>query len=257
MQVTGSNTGEHQKILSIRLSPNGLSFWVAQADESAAKVGSGPIPDANNVWDTTFDPSLTLAENTLPALNRCRETLGENMPTRKVIYLDTLQTILIPTELAETRYQEGYLAQNGLVVDESETVFRSEFTGPGKERITSLSIFNSEAGETCQQQLGDNCEFSSPYALLFGELSVRPSSSRLKCGLYLTPTHVYLAIANSSGKLVYTEAMPYSTEADILYYLHVISQQIELAQGRIEVYGRGKENLCKRLRKYYKEVRCE
>ena len=279
MPSTGKNKRLKEKLLSIRLSPDGLSFWTTGLVGAFAEDRPTPLRDYRTESAEraiAFDRKAGVRENIGKALSLC--TQGIEVASAEIL-LDTCKTILVPGELYDESQTADYLEINGFSKSRTETVVRSE-AGSGSRRVVAIMVFNEDAVDAVTDVFGEKAVFTSPVSLgqrLPSKYYADPVESIIKgrpakppgklrkiayknnASVYLTGTNAYITVQTvSQGEFVYYEILPYSSPADILYYMLEIAGQFpEVRETPLYIKGKDAEKTSKVLRKSFKNCRCE
>ena len=228
MKATGNNraSSQNEKILSIRLSPDGLSFQLA---------GPGSRQAAGFVLR-----------------KEGREPLGEYLQThisamgeagRVHVFLDTFRSVLVPQVLFKPESAAGYLAENGWTPDRHEHTVVSDVA----KGIVSVMIRARDETEALKTLFGERLHLFSASHLLAA--TTPPHTAQM----LLTRQHATLAIAGEG--LLYADTLPFSSAEDLAYYIQLLQDRFALKKTSLYLAGQGAEGMRKSLRRYYKKVK--
>lgn len=253
MPATGNNIMQQDRILSIRLSPDGLSFWTTGLVRATAQDS----PVKRDLWDVssekefTFDSEKSAEHNLSEALRFIRETAGECKMAE--VYIDTLRTVPVPAEFASDNTLDKLLADNNIVLKDTEDAVYT-VVSPG---INAVMVYERRVVDILRDSFGD-LVIASPFGLNNAVVDKYGAGRRRTAALYLTPGHVYITVfEGKSGAWLYSDVMKWSVPADILYYMSVLDQNFGLRKGKIYVRGTGTSEVCPLLQKYFRKTRCE
>lgn len=262
---TGTNSGVKEKILSIRLSPDGLSFWTTGLAGAPAEAHSNYFLDYGAVSEEkyiTFSKELGPEESVRRALVRADEASRGGVPGafRPVRLMpDTCKTVLVPAELFDPEQAADYLKINNITVGAAETVEVSHITidtpSPVAVMVYSATALRI-AREVFDARLGITSPFEAAAAYTPAKLR-RKDADKCFASLYLTGTNVYITVWRIGVVLEYCEVLPYSTTADILYYMHEVGARFGLHKNPIYIRGTGAKDTARMLKKSFKKCKCE
>lgn len=74
--------------------------------------------------------------------------------------------------------------------------------------------------------------------------------------VYLGAANAYLSVYAGCGGMLYCDTLPYSTPADVLYYLRELAQKWDLLYNPIYVRGNRSAEVVKTVRKTFKKAQC-
>ena len=244
---------QHNRILSIRLSPDGLSFWTT----GIVRTATHDSPTKRDLWDMSservyvFDPAKSVRENLNDGISLIRETVGECLIVE--VYVDTLSTIPVPAEYASDDTLEKLLADNNISLKDTEDAVYSVVC-PG---VNAVTVYEPRTLDILRESFGDVI-IASPFGINNAFMDKYGAGRRRAAALYLTPRHVYVTVfERKSGTWLYADVMKWSAPADILYYMSVLDQNFGLRKGKIYVRGAGASEICPFLQKYFSKTRCE
>lgn len=223
---------ETDKILSIRLSPRGLSFWIDRGKEAYFD------------YDRTLPPD----ENLRCGLAFARKKTGKKI-TRVHIYIDTLRTVLIPHELFDTEMARDYFGINGITVAANDRLFVSDLdNGGGKIKI--ITAVDGAWIDIIDEIFEEHPEFLSPFLINLCQKNVKDFTA-----IYLTPRNIYITVyAAISGRMLFCEALPYSSVTDILYYMTDLAGRFDILKGIVNIKGYRSRETLRTLRKKFKKA---
>ncbi len=229
MQETGNKTlaGKiAERVLSIRVAADGLSFS-CPFDVKAAPEGFFDFASGFSV------------ENIVSRLIEEHKLLPENFP-KVEIEVDTNRIVLIPNTMFEEGMEENYLKANKVVYGRDEMTVVSPAFG-----IRAVMVAPRPAVEYLRS-VWPGLTFTSPIL----KSIYRPKRGTVE--LNLTPSVAYLTVIED--KLNFAEAFPYSTSADLMYYIQRLGKIVDLQNSTILVLGHGDDAVIKLLSKYYRSV---
>ncbi len=242
--------------MSIRLSPDGLSFWTARVTKATVEAAA----DYSWEYGTESEEKFIALSRELPpeemyrsALARCAQTAGWSGGPVNIL-LDTLRTVLIPTELFDPAHMPDYLAVNNITArpDEETIATRLMIGGAIGVMLCRRSIIAA-----ADEVFGSRARFGSPFdtAAVYRTAKHRKKDAGKEfTTLCLAGRNVYITVQSiPDGELRYCEALPYSAAADILYYIHELSARFDIRKSPLYVRGEGAEKVEKILRKTFKK----
>ena len=169
------------EVLSIRLSPGGLSFWTGTRRERFVPLRRGVALRA--------------------AVSECLKRIGGRGDFRHVrLFMDT-PTVLVPSEVFVSGRAGDYLTINNLSGD--ETVFADAGAG-----VVAVMACGGEELEVFRGIFGPRLEVRSAF-----ELALERGATTI----YLAGERAYVAVWRGGG-LVFCDSLPYSAAADLVYY---------------------------------------
>lgn len=229
MQVTG-NSNPHDRILSIRLSSDGLYFWYAGREaQKAAFSGENPLEEEI----ASAVAYIKAAEPNLGAI---------------CYYEDTLKEVLVPDELFDDSLIDNYLAVNNIEVGEGEQVAVVGIA----EGVKSLVVYNKAVADIVARGVEQELTVGSHFGQNIAALA---SNSGLACTLYLTPKNVYMTVVDA-GALKYCDALRWNSREDVAFYLATLDKEFGLGKSPVYVAGHNAGETAKYLRKFFKGTVC-
>ena len=244
---------QQNKILSIRLSPDGLSFWTT----GVVRAATQDKPVKQDLWDVSpesefaFDRAKSVAENLNDGVSLIKKTVGECLMTE--VYVDTLRTIPVPTEYASGDTLGKLLADNNIVLEDAEDAIYVDIC----QGISVIMVYDRRVSDILRESFGE-IVIASPFGINNGLMDKYGSGRRRAAALYLTPRHVYVTVfERKSGAWLHSDVMKWSAPADILYYMSVLDQNFGLHKSKLYVRGNGASEVCHLLQKYFRKTRCE
>lgn len=231
MPETGNNIEKKDKILSIRLSLNGLYFSVAEENQ-IIKHGSDETSSANGIGNDAQRLRQLLADNELT------DTLYDAVE----IALDTEKMVLIPSEAFSADLAPSYLKINGHELSENERAVCSHEV----QQIVAAMAWDSIVIDMLTEVFGQQLRFSSP---ILNSIARQQSNS-----IEITKfgDRLYVTLHNSS--LEFAECLPYSTIADTLYYIETLKKQFGMDKRTLYIYGDDAKVMANQLKQYYRRV---
>ncbi len=240
------------KILSIRLSPGGLSFWTAGAAEE----------------ELAFDPAKGRSESLREGIRAAMETLGAGCRLAEVCP-DTLRTVVVPGEYASADALAQLLKANNITPGEADEVVYAGVSSGIKAAVVcdraELDVLREAASAANGADAGHDDAIGilpfaivSPFSMNGACLIKHGAGRRRSAAVYLTPAHAYITVfEKKSGAWLYADVMKWSAATDILYYMSVLDQQFGLRKGKLYLRGPRACEAGELLRKYFRKTRCE
>lgn len=243
------------KILSIRLSPGGLSFW------TTGIVSFDPNNESlkRDIWsmtgekETILDPQKNVREE---LASKLRAILAANTRVGVVeVYVDTLRTLLFPSEYSSGSSISRLLEINNIVVEDSDEVLYVDIDNTTR----AVMIYPGKDLETLRSEVGTpHISILSPFAINNIHIEKYGPGRKRSAAIYITPQNAYISVFESkSGILLYADIMKWTAAADLLYYLSVLDEEFGFRKGKVYLRGRRAEEAGKLLRKYFRKTRCE
>ncbi len=233
MQVTGNNSVNELKILSVRLRQGGLSF-------SFAGDGGATLCDS-----IAFRKEVSLAEQLVRVAARFRSVVDVMQ-----VFVDTADTVFVPAELLEDPDPELWLRRAGIAVGESCVAMTTETV----QDVCAVVVAEAAVVEALRLLPVRRVRFFSPLHELLAAWERRPVDGG---GLLVYPTgdNVYVVRYDEGGRLVLAEVYPCRGTADLVWCLTALAEQ---EQGRradwpVFLYG-GNPVDAGRLRRYFRHV---
>ena len=255
MQETGSNIRKSEKILSIRLSPNGLSFWLtdtAVIPENNLNELSITSPANGRVTIRKFSTDRSLEENVAIEMNHCMEATGA-IHYRPILYLDTEKSVLVPAELFQKESAANYLALHNIPCREEETVILS----PVVRETVAIMVCNKAVFDQIVSRTGEGLTVLSPFQYNLIRTGTTAVQGKPYLRLYLCPGRIYITAFDATGKQRYNDVLPISSVADVIYYLHRLGKTLPIAESHLYIKGVNAAETFMTLRRYYKFCQCE
>jgi len=238
MRETGSNISPDKKILSIRLTSSGLSFYVSTARSargeeryfSFAGRDAGPGMAVRNIIDST--PELS------------------GYFTSVNVFIDTADTVYAPSEVLRTDNAAAFLNGLGLYIPPEGGVAVSPAVGD----VRAAMRYDARALSFLSDYYGAKLSFYSPLQENL-ELAGRAGNPE---GFIanITERNIYIVRFDKEKRLLLSEVYPYYTDADIVFYLHKLGEDSGLRNPKIRIFGPGSGAAYKILRKYFRGVLC-
>lgn len=246
MRGTGNNRHSNEKILSIRLSPDGLSFSVI----SPSGKDGGEVR-------IELDHSAGSMTDAVGVILESREEFSEGYSSVQ-IFLDTVDTVYVPAEVVDEGQEPSVVWLNRAGVYPTET--QKIIVSPAVGEVCAVMAFDGGAIDRLKAKFGGRAAFFSP---LQENIEMK---GRLDMGggcyiVNITEDNFYLTAFDAAGQLYIAEVYPYASGADIVYYLHRISgiapgDRKALRRLRIYLYGDCAPACVKTLRKYFRRAVC-
>ncbi|MCL2561196.1 MAG: DUF3822 family protein [Rikenellaceae bacterium] len=241
------------RLLSIRLSPDGLSFW---RGDGSREVTVG--------FDAEFGMGANIRAAVARYMSKGRRRGGADDVAVRVI-VDAGKTVIVPAVLFDSARVVDYLRLNNMTLAATERVVVCEFTA-GDEEAVSIIVCDGEAVDAFGELFGPRVRFASPFEVM-GEIAASAASAvrgKKKTAehsfatLYLTPHNVYITVqCADDGRWQYCEVLPFASAADILYYACTLAGAglLDAASSPLFVHGTDAAAVAKFLRKRFTRAR--
>ncbi len=169
------------KVLSIRFSPGGLSFWTGTKSERYMPLGGGVGLRA--------------------AVSECLKRVGGRGDFEVVRLFVDAPTVVVPAELFDGERAADYLEINNLTF--TEAVCADAGSG-----VVAVMACDGGVLDVFRGVFGSRLEVRSVFELVlgYGETAI-----------YLTGERAYVAVWRD-GALVFCDSLPYAAAADLVYY---------------------------------------
>lgn len=259
MPVTGNNIRTSKKIVSIRLSAGGLSFWNASAG-----IPEGRWPDGAVITDEATESYVPFGDpgDTAAAVGKAVERAGSSFlrshERTSPVLLDTPKTVLVPQRLYDPDDAGKYLAFHGLEPAEGERVYVSDPVGG----TVAVMAANGQRTEALKERTGDPALISPlQYNLMLpvSDLKIKKGVGAYCAAVHLAPSRCYVSLflVSSGGReLVFCDHYPYAGAADLLYYLGMMAGRYPGAGGMpVILRGHGADKEAKAIGKYHRIIR--
>lgn len=260
MQKTPGNQRLRERILSVRLSPEGMAFWtddaVATGEFDTESMSVVRTSDEDEIHLSFDDPS-DAEENVAGFIVRLKEicsALLQPAPTKAVVCIDTLKTVMIPSEIYRDGAVGEYLSIHNISVD------RNEQADISKPVCGTVAVMVSDRAvlEHLGKALGE-FKVVSPlqYNLMLRPVPVEKKGEAYVL-LYNCPQRIYISVFATSDEkeLIYNDVFPVTGDPDIIYCLDRIRKEFPVSGSTLFVSGFGKEKLSGSIGQYFKNVRC-
>lgn len=233
MQETGNKNIISDKVLSVRLTAGGLSFSVLPAGKDEREHFLAYLKDAKKV------------DSLRQMFTKVRELGGATYATVQVL-LDTPDTVFVPAKLLESMPPENFLYEGGIFPGADKVTLVS----PEVDNLCAVMSFDREVIGFFVERFGDNVIWFSP---LQENLEVRERVNLSEGGyvVNITEGNLYVSSFNSNGQLLVAEVYPYSSEADIVYYLYKLTEYSAAKKDRIFLYGGRAAQHTRIVKKYF------
>lgn len=252
MPETGNSGFDTKKILSIRLSPDGLSFWetTGGAGISSPKKRKSEKTEFPVRGSLYFSVESTAKKNISAAISAMTEAAGNSFEVATV-YLDTTKTVLIPKTLLREELIQKYLKFNNIEPAEDETVEVVDFMPNNK----AVLVFDSALKDVIEALPGSPV-LATPFSLAANSSAVSGSAGKRSLfSIYLSGENAYITIFSNIA-LMYAEVLPYSSPTDILFYINKLGGQFRLKKSILLLSGTGTEEQVVALKRYFKKITC-
>lgn len=250
-----------ENILSIRLSPNSISYWLsdsAKPEEWGSNDMKVLSPSSGVENEFQFDETQSLYENVQQITSHIMSEI-EELPTRKIVYIDTHKNILVPEELYIEGSANDYVAFHNIEANESEQV---DVSLPIDGTI-SIMVSAKEGLQALGELLGEFAVASLlQYNLMRMPSGVEElSRSKGELKVYLSPSRVYLALFDVESeevttRLLLADSYPVKTIADVVFYLSLVNEQFDVRRSAIYIKGRSHDSVIEQLSKFYNTIQC-
>lgn len=221
---------EKEKILSIRLSRKGLSFWINYGNEKYFDYHKTLPPD----------------ENLRRGLTYTRKKAGKKI-TNTRIYLDTLKTVLIPDELFDPEMTRDCFGINGITLAANDRLIVSDFAD-GNGKIKIVTAVDGAWVDIIDEIFKERVELLSPFLINRCRKNAKDFTA-----IYLTPQNMYISVSEAvSGRIFFCEVLPYSSQTDIVYYITDLASRFDIQKGIVHIKGCRSRDTQRTLRKIFK-----
>lgn len=242
--------------MSIRLSPDGLSFWVSGIRKDAGKTGY--MPDhATETREAAidFDAKKSLPQNLEDAAARIMSKTKNIVSVR--VMVDTPKTVLVPEEVFDREQIGDYLEVNNIDVLPSEKVAVAAFS-IGTAAVKAIIVIDKAAVDSICGAFGaDKVSVTSPFetADRYRHVRRRKDTAGEYATVYMTAANVYFTVQHGKwAALEYCELMPYVSPEDVMFYMDEIAARFRLSA--VFLKGRDAEKVRKSLKKKIKGCKC-
>jgi hypothetical protein len=154
------------------------------------------------------------------------------------VEIDTLSTVAVPDSYYDNALAEGYLTVNNLLLPEYVPV-QAQWNG-----IAIVMSCREDVAAWLRERYGANAHFLSP---LTHALGVTDKIEVLS--LYLTGENVHIALWDK--ELKFAQVLPYSSRADLDYYISTLTAEYGLANVKIYISGEYNKKLIKELKRLF------
>ena len=240
MQETGNNISHVKKILSIRLTSSGLSFYVSTPG-CPRSDGERRIPFARR--DTGITAAVRGIVESTPELSGYFSAVN--------IFIDTPDTVYAPAEVLRADNVGAFLTASGIYIPHGSGVAVS----PVVADLRAAMRYDSGSLAFLRDYYGARVSFYSPLQENL-ELAAKKGFNYDGFIVNLTERNMYITRFDGNGNLLLSEVYPHDTEADIVYYLYKLTEATGTKNIRIRLFGPESEVACKVLGRYFKGVSC-
>lgn len=235
MQETGSNITQQNKILSIRLTPNGLCFYISVGQ----KVEKSGWVDRDNFFSSVLGLEQVLDDNHLLCSDLTKVQVG----------VCTKESLLIPSECYKVGMEASYLKVNGTQTGDANDgqIISSSLSAD----VIELSILPRTMVDTLNRLYPDGVEFR-PLLLDLGS----KSGERKPSVLIARYGNVMALVLSDKGALKFAQNLPVSNSAEVVYYVENLISEYGLSRSdfSIGVEFDSASTLVKDLKGFYKNV---
>lgn len=229
MQVTGSNSENDKKILSVRLRQGGLSFYLAD-DEGTMQYG------------------IDFRKEASPAGQIARMTARLRSDFDLVqVFADTDRTLFVPADLLAEADPKELLRRAGIVPDPTRTVVVAEAV----EEVSAVMVVETAAIEALRLLPVRRMRFYSPLQELLAAWRREPVAGG-GWMVYPTGDNFYVTRYGADGKLALAEVCPGRETADLVWCLTALTEGERRDRMAVYLYGDGTEVDLARLRRYFR-----
>ncbi|MCD8173236.1 MAG: DUF3822 family protein [Alistipes sp.] len=243
-----------KEILSIRLSADGLSFWTGDHAEGIGTDGMKILPGAGEVVSADYpllpDDGRSMDEALREAVSGfcgILQARGVGMPFMKVLYVDTLSTVLVPSAIFDEADAEAYLQLHGITAADDEYIVCSKplhgtvaVMVAGKRHTTALG--NAVGDFAVVSPLQYNlCTPVPAGGETAGAVTGTPAGSR-RVTVYATPFNCYIT-AFDCDRMLYADVHPVSSAADLIFCLDWVITRLGFTEWSLSVAGHKSEEL--------------
>lgn len=225
--------------MSIRLTSSGLSFYTGypgvrgegERRFSFAHRDSGPGMAVRNIVDTTPEFSGYFS-----AVN---------------VYVDTVDTIYIREDLLDQDNAVVLFSEAGIYLSPGDGIAVSPAVGD----VRAAMKYDGGALTYLRDFYGSRLSFYSP---LQDNLELA-SGLEMKSGGFIaniTERNVYVTRFDGLKLLKVSEAYPYDTGADLVFYLYKLVEAAGMKNPPVYIYGPGARDNYKVLKRYFGRTSC-
>ena len=197
-----------------------------------------------SVRDNAVSIQLPLGGHSFSAESLDGQLAGRQRIERVECTVLTPRTTLVPRECFDAAAAEQYLRVAGVPCRSDESVVTSDTSA----RIVAVMAVSSGCLAALRERFGDRLTFTSP-------LCGSQNYSEPAVWLYRTGDLIYIKVYRTVLRMA--EAVEISSDADVLQLLHDLEEVFDVRRCTVVCSGDGCERLCRRLSKYYTDVRCE
>ena len=173
------------------------------------------------------------------------DALGGEHPQSARCTVLTPRTTLVPRECFDASSAEKYLRIAGVPCRGDETVVTCDAEA---QRAVAVMAVSSECLGALRERFGERLSFASP--LCDSRDCKEPAVLLHRAG-----DLIYIKVYGPELQLA--EAVEISSDADVLQLLHDLEGALEVSRCAVVCSGDDCDRLCRRLAKYYTNVRCE
>jgi len=160
---------------------------------------------------------------------------------RAYVEIDTLSTVAVPDSGFENALAEGYLSVNNLL-PEGYVPVRTQWN----ETVIVMSC-REEIVAWLRECYGTEVEFFSPLACVLDT-----DDKTETFNLCLTDTNVYIALWNK--ELKFAQVLPYSSPADLGYYISTLAEEYGLNKEKVYLVGKHNKKLIRQLERFFPRI---
>lgn len=221
-----------ESVLSVQLALDGLSFAVCRKGEILAAQCRAFIAGQD------LAAGLRQAVESTPALSLEYSEV--------CTVLDTDRVCWIPEKFFDRAYAKEYLKANSIRKTSGDKIVVCK----AADGMIGLMCLPREVYRYLKEMYGE-IRYSHPLVV-----NIRRSYEESSLMLNFTDKFLHASIVKG-GELRWLEVFPYTSVADVLYYLHKIKEIEELEFQKIVVSGIRSAGWAKHLSAYYKNVRMD
>lgn len=200
----------------------------------------------------SFDPRSSVEKNIAQCAERMKPHT-DNSPA--VVFIDSPKSILIPAPLFDKDAVDELLELHNFEVGANERVYIS----PAVAGTVSVIVGATAPLNALETAVG---AFQTASPLQYNILRGIPKDKKVALGrivVYLCPKMAYISVLQGAGsdeKLLFTEALPFGSEADLIYYMDWLGKQFKIAGFPIFIKGTDADKARKAVSRYFKDCRC-
>lgn len=250
-----------KNILSMCLSPESISYWTSDVADfenwSREQVIEYDDADSGEVR-IMFDPEVSIYDNLTRAAQRIKGREGIKMPEKKILYIDSPKSLLIPEALFEPDAALEYLKLHNMTPAHGEQI---DISTPLAKTVAVMAT-PQDALVALGEQMG-SFMVASPmqYNLMRRPYALGSWHSVKKTLLvFTTDSSVYLSLFKTEEdgikKLKYQNRFSCSATPDLIYYLNLISKEFAIKYSPIYIRGSLSRYEMEEINNYFRRAQC-